>query len=127
MNGNIYLLDTNAIIALLQGNTKILNCMQSSQWVGISIINEIEFLAFPNLNSEDKKLFNQFLQRVDIVELSSNQIQLIELIIKIRQKYSIKLPDAIIAATAIKYGAKLITSDKQFKTIKELEVIEFTL
>jgi predicted nucleic acid-binding protein len=45
--------------------------------------------------------------------------------IEVRRKYRLKLADAVIAATAIVSGMPLITSDKQFKTIKELKLITY--
>jgi hypothetical protein len=47
MNGNRYLPDTNAIIALLQGSDQLLERLQNAQWIGISVIAQIEFLVFP--------------------------------------------------------------------------------
>ena len=43
--------------------------------------------------------------------------------IQIKQKYKIKLPDAIIAATAILYNIPFITADSDFKVVKELNLI----
>jgi len=43
--------------------------------------------------------------------------------IQIKQKYKIKLPDAIIASTAIISDIPLITADADFKAIKELNLI----
>ena len=125
MNGNAYFLDTNAIIALLQGNKQIYGYLQTAQWIGISIISQIEFLAFPGLSNSDKQIFRQFLSRVHVIELSPSQTDIIDLIIKLRQKYNLKLPDAIIAATAIQYNAELITSDVHFAKIIELNTIGF--
>jgi len=126
MNGEIYLLDTNAIIALLQGNKQLIQYLCNAQWIGISIISQIEFLVFPGLTDCDKEIFKQFLKRVDIIELSPDQNEMIDSIIKLRQQYNLKLPDTIIAATAIQYNSSLITSDSQFRRIKELNVIDFT-
>jgi len=53
MNGNRYILDTNAVISLLKGNNFLLNIAENAEWVGISIISYIEFLAFPELSDED--------------------------------------------------------------------------
>jgi tRNA(fMet)-specific endonuclease VapC len=39
MSGNKFLLDTNAIIALLQGNNTVLNVLNEANWVGISVIS----------------------------------------------------------------------------------------
>jgi len=45
--------------------------------------------------------------------------------IEIRRKHYLKLADAIIAATSLAFNFPLITSDKQFKTIKELNLISY--
>ena len=126
MSGKVCFLDTNAIIALLQGNKQIIKYLHDAQWIGISVISQIEFLVFPNLTDDDKNIFKQFIQRIDVVDLSSKQEELIEIIIKLRQQYNLKLPDVIIAATAILYNADLITFDNQFHRIKELNVIDFS-
>lgn len=55
-----------------------------------------------------------------IVDIN-NQIK--ELVVDFRQKYKIKLPDCIVAATAIYYDLPIITSDKVFKKLKELNLI----
>ena len=98
---------------------------QSAEWIGISVITQIEFLAFSGLSNEDKRLFSQFLQRIDVIELAPKQNELIDLIIKLRQQYRVKLPDAIIAATAIRYEASLVTADKQLQKIQELDAVDF--
>ncbi|MEQ8189720.1 MAG: PIN domain-containing protein [Candidatus Eremiobacterota bacterium] len=125
MNGRNYLLDTNAIIALLQGNNDLLNLLKNADWIAISVISLIEFLAFPNLSDKDREYFDQFSKRVELVNLSSNETELIDLIIDLRKKYKIKLPDAIIAGSAIHNKASLITKDKQLKIITQLTLIEF--
>lgn len=38
MSGNRYLLDTNAIIALLQKDSNLIQLLQDAEWSGISII-----------------------------------------------------------------------------------------
>jgi len=43
--------------------------------------------------------------------------------IAIRKKYKLKLPDSIVAATAIAYDIPLITADKQFNAISELQLL----
>ncbi|MDJ0596300.1 MAG: hypothetical protein QNJ72_41030 [Pleurocapsa sp. MO_226.B13] len=66
MSGNRYLLDTNAIIALLQKDSDLIQLLQDAEWIGISVISQIEFLAFSGLSKADIKLFLQFLQRVEV-------------------------------------------------------------
>ena len=125
MNGRRYLLDTNAIIRLLQGDTGILKVLGMAEWVGISIISELEFLSFPNLLEQDKALFRQFLERVDVIGLAVQDREFIDSIINLRQRYRLKLPDAIIAASALTNRASLITLDRRFLGVQDLEVLDF--
>jgi tRNA(fMet)-specific endonuclease VapC len=85
MSGNRYVLDTNAIVALLQGNPQLIQVLQNADWIGVSVISEIEFLAFSGLSQNDRLLFQQFLQRVEVVDLTAGDALLIEKIIEIRQ------------------------------------------
>ena len=45
------------------------------------------------------------------------------LAISIKQQKRIKLPDAIIAATAIKNNVLLVTADKDFEKISDLDLL----
>ncbi|MCG6134067.1 MAG: type II toxin-antitoxin system VapC family toxin [Nostoc sp. LLA-1] len=123
MSGNRYLLDTNAVVALLQGNSQLLQLLQNADWVGISVISQIEFLAFSGLSQEDKLVFQQFLRRVEVVSLMSGDTVLIEQVIQLRQQYRLKLPDAIIAAMALQINANLVTLDQEFAKVSTLKVI----
>ena len=131
MSGNRYVLDTNATLAvsakqrvtLLQGNAQLVQLLQNASWVGISVISQIEFLVFSGLTEADRQLFQQFLLRVKVVDLASGDGALIERIIKIRQQYRLKLPDAIIAAIAIQNSANLVTADQAFAKVTSLTVM----
>ena len=125
MNGNRYLLDTNAIIALLQKNLNLIQLLQNAEWIGISVISQIEFLAFSGLSQADIRLFQQFLQRVEVINLSSENKLLIEQIISIRQQYRVKLPDAIVIAMAKETSAKLVTRDAQLNKVNDLTIINW--
>jgi hypothetical protein len=118
------LLDTNVIISLLKNEEPVLQLVSDADTIIISIINEIEFKSFSNLNEHDLRLFNEFLKHVTIIDLKKADQQLIETIYRLRKKYQIKLPDAIIAATSIVYKSSLITADKGFSKINELKLIQ---
>ena len=107
------LLDTNAIIALLNQNAQIINVIDTADNIFISIINELEFKSFSNLSLNDVKLFDTFAAKVNVVELLSSNNILKNKIVEIRNTYKIKLPDALIAASAIINNAVLITADKE--------------
>ncbi len=95
-----YLLDTNALVALLQGHADLLATVESADWLGVSVINVLEFLGFDGLSEIDRQLFNELLQRIAVVDLLGGNSALMALIIEIRQSKSLKLPDAIVMACA---------------------------
>lgn len=125
MSGNRYLLDTNAIVALLQQDSKLIQLLQNAEWIGISVISQLEFLAFSGLSEADIQIFQQFLQRVEVIDLFSQNKLLIDCIIVIRQQYRLKLPDAIIVATARKKSAILVTRDVQLSRLTDTTVIDW--
>lgn len=83
MSGNRYVLDTNVIVALLQGNTQLIELVKDADWLGVSVISQIEFLVFPQLTQDDRLIFEQFLQRVEILDLVTINAVLINKIIEI--------------------------------------------
>lgn len=123
MSGDRYLLDTNAVIGLLRGSNPLLSRLKTAEWVGISILSQIEFLAFPNLTASDKEYFNGFLERVEVSGLDQTQKALINRIIGIRQQFRLKLPDAIVVATAIESSAILVTEDQRVQNVPGLKSI----
>src|SRR5659263_661841 len=63
----------------------------------------------------------------DLKAINNFKITDVDLIIakdaaKMRAKYKIKLPDALIASSCKFHKCKLITQDEDFKKIKEIEV-----
>ncbi len=46
MNGSRLFLDTNAVIALLRGDSNLLTRCREAEWVGVSIVSELELVAF---------------------------------------------------------------------------------
>ncbi|MDQ2753538.1 MAG: PIN domain-containing protein [Bacteroidota bacterium] len=126
MSGTNYFIDTDAIIALLNGNKVIENAINDANWLGVSVINIVEFLSFSNLTLNDRSVFEIFLQRVIIINLSfEDHINIINTAATFRISYKLKLPDAIIAASAMLNDAVLITNDKQFSTIPNLQILAF--
>lgn len=124
MNGR-YFLDTNAIIALLQGNDNLISLLHNATWVGASVISELEFFAFPDMTPNDEILFSILKNRIDIVSLDSANTSLLLKIIQIRRTKQIKLPDAIIAASAVQSNSALVSNDGIFRNFSNLELITF--
>ena len=115
-----YLLDTNAVVYLLRGGNALQQRLESAEWVGISILSQIEFLAFPNLNENDRRTFQEFSDAVEVVGLGRTERALIDRIVNLRAQHRLKLPDAIIAATAVERDATLITDDRQLRKLSAI-------
>tara|TARA_R110001583_G_scaffold129593_2_gene281370 strand:- start:776 stop:1159 length:384 start_codon:yes stop_codon:yes gene_type:complete len=112
MNGNRYLFDTNAVIQLLRGNQELVKLTQTAEHISISIITQLEFLSFPRLAESDRSLFEVFLSRVGVCGLSHDNLTLVDQVVSFRTQRNLKLPDAIIAATAVTADLRLVTADK---------------
>jgi tRNA(fMet)-specific endonuclease VapC len=125
MSGKRYLLDTNAISALLGENKSLLKKLGDAEWVGISIISLIEIRVFDDLDGKSKQRLEAFVNQIEVMGLSSESISLLERTIQIRQTYRLKLPDAIIAASTIEQDAVLVTTDDTFKRVQELKIFNF--
>lgn len=123
MSGNSrFVLDTNAVVSLLAGNRKLAEQLDSADYVGISVISYLEFLAFDGLSEGDRACFASFCKRVDIVALGHDESRLMKLVLDLRGSHRLKLPDAIIGATALSRNALLITNDSHFSGITPLSV-----
>ncbi|MFI3219438.1 MAG: PIN domain-containing protein [Methylococcales bacterium] len=112
MNGINTLLDTNIIIGLLKGNSQAIELLNNIHLsaCAFSAITRMELLSYPNLNTEEERAINQILANMTRLTISP----LIEdLTIQFRHAHRVKLPDAIIAATATAHNLKLLTLDKK--------------
>lgn len=97
-----------------------------AEWVGISILSQIEFLVFPDITPQDRQVFQQFSDRVDVVGLDRSDAALIDRIVEARQQHRLKQPDTIIAATALERNATLITDDTQLRRLRGLKSMGIT-
>jgi hypothetical protein len=123
MSGSRFLLDTNAVVALLAGQGTIGATLNDADWIGISVITKIEFLVFQDLDAHDRELFDDFEKLVEVVGIDSKDSALIKRTIALRKAYGLKVPDAIVGATAMENSATLITLDDDFRRVQELVVL----
>lgn len=114
-----FMLDTNAVVSLLNGNRELAMLLESSVYVGISVVTYLEFLAFEGLTDDDRNSFKQFCSRIEIVPLAYDD-DITATALKLRIHHRLKLPDAIIGATAVCRKAVLITNDTHFSGIATL-------
>ena len=118
MNGNGYLLDTNAIVQLLKGNKELIAVLGTADFIATSIVAEMEYLSFSGLTDADVALYQAFRGRIQVYDVPSADTVFTQLVIKARKEHGLKLPDAIIAGTAIAKGLIILTADDHFKKPK---------
>jgi predicted nucleic acid-binding protein len=123
MNGNSIVLDTNIILYLLNGDEQ-LSAMLNGMELFVSVISEIELLGYNGIEEDDKLKIKFFLSECSVIS-QNNEVK--ELSIKIKQKFKVKTPDAIIASTAIFLNLPLITADKGFDKITDLDLMVYQL
>lgn len=100
-----YFLDTNIILYLLGG--RLAESLPKGQYF-TSIIVEMELRSYPSLTEEEECHLLNFLKDINVFDLTE---EVKEKAIRIRRLNSIKLPDAIIAATSQILNAKLLSND----------------
>lgn len=113
-----FIADTNFLIYIHEGNEIIKPFLEYN--FGISFISEIELLGFNGISKAEETKLNQLISDCFYIDWN---LQLKEKTIELKKKNSIKLPDAIIAATSITYGIPLVTADKGFTKIEQLDLI----
>ena len=118
MSGCEFIVDTNAVLYSINNNPCMSPYLDSE--FGISIISEMELLSFRDLTPEEESVIRRITAKCEYFPLTDT---IKEKAIFIRRKYGIKLPDSIVAATAICKNVPLITADKGFSKIAELDLI----
>jgi len=121
MNGIRVLCDTNPIIYLLDGNKDIARFLNGKQ-IYLSVVTELELFGKPNLSDSDSKIIEVLLDECFIIDINQEIKRIYR---EIKQNHIIKLPDAVIAATAIYLDIPLMTFDKGFKNISLLKLMMF--
>lgn len=117
MNGINYLVDTNFLIHLSEENKIVMPFLDEN--ISISYTTELELLGVFSISKEQLKNAQNLINDCFIFKMNS---QIKQKVISLKQSYKSKLPDAIIAATA-HHNLSFITSDADFKKIKELQLI----
>ena len=125
MNGERYLLDTNAVIQLFGGNRAVEQVLNTSDFVAMSVVTEFEFLSYQALTDADRRQYRAFRAYLHVYDVPSDDDILTQMIVSARQRHGLKLPDAIIAATARKNDLTLLTADDHFKKLKSPWKVKF--
>ena len=119
--GQKFLIDTNTVIDG-QMNKPPEKGLQFLAYIinenyTVSFITYIEFLGY----KDSTQASENFISLADVIEINKS---IIDICIALRKTQSIKLPDAIIAATALALEYTLITNnERDFANIKGLKMI----
>jgi hypothetical protein len=124
-----YLIDTNIAIyyfGLLLGKKSeiFLEDIFNNKYY-VSVINRIELLGNKNIQFKEQAALDAFINNAVVFSLDE---EIVVETIKIRKNHTIKLPDAVIAATCLVNNCDLITNNtKDFDTINGLNTVHLEL
>jgi len=110
MNGKL-LLDTNVILGFLNGQPSVVALLGTAKnELYASVITRMELLSFHGITLEEEKHIYDFLGAVTLIPLNAD---VEETAIRFRRATRRKMPDAIVAASAIVSKAVLVTCDRE--------------
>jgi len=120
----MYLLDTNILIYHLNRSIPVQSIEKIRQILknhfNISIISKMELLGFRGHSPQSYKKSESFLENAAIIGLDD---EIVDTVIQLRKNKSIKLPDAIIAATARVNHWTLVTRNENDFSGIELTIL----
>jgi predicted nucleic acid-binding protein len=115
-NGTKIVFDTCAIVKLLEGKYSLASLGEdideAEQFT--SGIVRMELLAKPNISLNEEEQIRGFLAETIVIPLNET---VEKIAVEIRRNTKIKLPDCIVAATAIVLNAILLTDDSDLKKL----------
>jgi hypothetical protein len=111
----LIVLDTNIALYHLGGR---LAAPLPSGLYHASIITEIELLSYPNLSKVEEQQLRSFLSQLLIIGIDE---PIKSMAIALRKQHHLKLPDAIISATALSLNALLLTNDLKLSSITTVQ------
>jgi predicted nucleic acid-binding protein len=107
--------DTNIFILLF--NNRLDEAIPGGN-LGYSVITEIELLSFATLSQTDEQLIRSHL---DLLYRLPLEQEVSEKTIWLRRQHRLKIPDAIVAASAWAINAVLLTNDKQLLAVDTIK------
>lgn len=118
MSGKL-VLDTNIVMYLLGGDTTVSSMLQDTETY-VSFITELELLSYHRLSESERTAIEELLSQCTIIDINK---EIKQLTIKLRAVHRLKLPDAMIVATAQYLNLPLLTADKDLEKVKTVNIV----
>jgi len=125
--GSGFLLDTNIVIYFLDAKLPVsardyVQAALESDMACISVISKMELLGWNFSSQEDEQKARQFIKDIYVLDLTD---EIVEKTIELRKQWpKTKLPDAIIAATALIHNLSLLSiNNPDFSKISGLNFV----
>jgi predicted nucleic acid-binding protein len=118
MSGINYLLDTNFILGMLKSTPEVLAVVGNkglmARQCAFSAVTRMELLGYPGITAGEDALIRQRLAQFAYLPISAF---IEDKAIELRRSHRVKLPDALIAATALCHGLEVLTMDVGLQAI----------
>lgn len=121
MSGIEILVDTNILIYLLRGDETLVSILQGKD-VHLSFISELELFGLVS-SAEEENRIQSLLDQCIIVPLNKSITKEYK---ELRKSTKLKLADSVVAATAMALKFPILTADKHFTRVANLNVIHYT-
>ncbi len=124
MNGNDSILDSNTIIYASKQEIDVEELLSRYDKFYVSIITYMEVYAYEFTNKTEKDLIDELFDKLEIIEINKT-IADQAIIYRKNKTKKIKLPDAVIPASAKYVNADLLTADwDDFQNIDSAVVVK---
>src|SRR5438046_1572793 len=115
------LLDSNIIIYSTQPPHAELRRFIAEHAPAVSAVSYVEVLGFHKLTEPDRVTLEEFFAAATVLPITQD---VLNRAVKLRQTRKMTLGDALIAATALAFGRKLVTRNvKDFSWVPDLELL----
>lgn len=123
MTGRLFLLDTNVVIGLAKGPGAARDLLDGSGALptssAFSQFSRIELFSFPSLTDDEISRLEVFIRPFEVLMITDAVEQAATML---RRQHKLKLPDAVIGATALVHGLTLLTLDARLRAAYETAI-----